>query len=222
MQRSPTRIELPGVRVVRSRRFDIETIPERRDGLRLTSPEHTLFDIARQLREPQRSHLLQSQFVAKLPTAEAFEHFVTHNQGRGIRNAWALQEALAAMLDDQPFPDSVLEKIMFDGLMERGIRLERQFSPSWYDGRRGIVDGCEPVGATIAEADGRRYRQVSHAHDNDRRRDLQAMSHGFVVVRASHYMMTREPTQTFDRMAQVIDDRKRLALSQPVAVREAN
>lgn len=211
VQQAPSSIQIPGVRVVRSRRFNPAETHERLDGLRLTSPTQTLFDIGRTWSGKRLIHLLETQFIAKRPTAEAFQQFVLDNRGKGVRNGSVLVSVLEEMLDDQPFPESVLEQIMFEGLAERGVVLTRQFRPPWYDGRRGIVDACEPIGATIAEADGRRFRQVSQAHDNDRRRDLVAMSHSYCVVRASHYMMTRESSRTFDQMAEVIVSRREAA-----------
>ncbi|MGI9610128.1 MAG: hypothetical protein ACR2NL_07515 [Acidimicrobiia bacterium] len=208
VQKSPTRIQLPGVRIVRSRRFEIDSIVRRSDGLRLTSPQRTLFDVAKSRRGQDLIHLLEAQFVAKRPTAESFEHFVTGQRGRGVQVAGELTAVLATILDEQPYPDSVLEKIMFEGLAQRGAHMTRQWKPPWYGGIRGIVDSCEPIGATIAEADGRRFRQISRAHDNDRRRDLVAMANSYVVVRASHFMMTKEPSETFDRMAEIILTRK--------------
>ncbi len=216
VQRDCTRLRIPGVTILRNRSFNLETTVTR-EGLRLTSPEQTLFDVARNTSGPRLSHLLETQFVAKLPTAEAFEQFVATHARHGVKGIAGLLQAMDHLLDDQPFPDSVLEKIMFDGLAQRGVRLTRQFTPPWYDGVRGIVDAAETIGRTIVEADGRRFRQVTAAHDNDRRRSLTAMSNDFAIVRASHQMMTREASQTFDQMAEIIIKRRDTATQKHAA-----
>lgn len=184
------------------------------DGFRVTSPERTLIDLTPSLRDAALRHLLETQFVAKTPSSEAFVAAFLAHARRGLNGTVRLRSMLDRLLDDQPFPESELERILLLGLAERGHGdLGRQFQPPWYAGRRGIVDMADPAGATIIEADGRRWHSTTQAQTDDRRRDRQALAAGYQVIRVGWQELTERREATLDDIVSVIERRRRSAVA---------
>ncbi len=174
---------ITGVRVHESRRLesvDICLI----DGLRVTTPARTLWDLANDMGENLHRDLIQEQLIKSKPTKDELIacHRAMARQGR--KGTTRMREQLLLLLDDQPFPESELERRVLTELKRRDAPpLLRQFKPPWYDGVRGIVDFADPIGKTILEADGRRWHASEAARRSDLRRDVLAGQHGWFVYR---------------------------------------
>nr|WHW29265.1 hypothetical protein [uncultured bacterium] len=186
------------------------------DGLRTTSPARTLCDISGRVRPGRLRHMLETQLTRAAPDADDLVACVRSRRRRGVEGVGHLAEMLAFVLDDEPVAESILEMRLYEGLTSVGLtNLIRQFRPEWYDGIRGIVDFADPAGRTIIEADGRRFRQVTQAHDNDRRRDRKAAAHGYVVLRVGFQELTNRRESVLAEISDVVTSRRR-ALSDSV------
>lgn len=179
-------------------------------GLRITSPARTLCDIAPELGEQRLRHVVEEQLVRRLPSDSALIACLSERLRRGVDGMREFAELVSGMLDDQPFPESKLEIELFEGLASIGLdELVRQFRPPWYEGIRGIVDAADPISRTIIEADGRGFRQTTQAHDNDRRRDRTAATHGYLVLRVGFRELEQRRASVLDEIRDIVDARRR-------------
>ncbi len=129
---------------------------------------------------------------------------------RRVRGMMRLGRVLAELIDDDPFPESELEIQVVRGLRDMGVAgLRPQYRPPWYDGVRGIVDLADPTGRTIIECDGRRHRQVTQAHDDDRRRDRLSTLHGWATVRIGWRELVSDRERALAQIAEIVLLRRR-------------
>ncbi len=185
-------------------------------GLRTTSAARTLCDISWIVKPARLRHMVETQLTRKSPEAGELVACVQSRRRRGVKGVGRLAGILAFMLDDQPVAESILEMRLYEGLASVGLAdLVRQFRPEWYEGIRGVVDIADPVGRTIIEADGRRFRQVTQAHDNDRQRDRVAAAHGYLVLRVGYQEFVNRRDTVLSEISKVITSR-RLASTQNV------
>ncbi len=191
------------------------------NGLRITSPARTLCDISGSVPIGRLRHFTETQLTRSNPGAEELVACVQSRRRRGVAGVGHLAEILAFMLDDQPVPDSVLEMRLFDGLVSVGLtNLIRQFRPSWYDGIRGVVDIADPIGKTIIEADGRQFRQVTQAHNNDRQRDRKAAANGYLVLRIGYQELVSRRDSVLSEIRDVVIRRRAAATGSILAESE--
>ncbi len=163
-------------------------------GLRCTSVARTLCDLAPTEARNFVLHLVETALSNGLLKDEDLVSCLSARKRRGVRGLRQFAVDLAEVLRDEPYPESVFEAELLSGLRAVGlIGLVPQFRPPWYEGIRGITDIGHPLSDSIIEADGRGFRQVTEAHDNDRRRDRQATANGFVVIRVGYREFHRSP-----------------------------
>ena len=207
------RLPIKGVSVHETRRWldgDIVVI----DGLRVTSPARTLIDLASELSAARLRHITESQLVKSTPNDTLLLATFSAHRRRGLRGTAKMAALLAELLDDQPYPESVLEAMVWRALSDHGLSgFVRQFRPSWYDGRAGIVDFAHPETRLILEADGRRWHTVTQARVDDRRRDRRAVAAGWAVVRVGWTEVDVRPCATMQEIADVVAGR--LAAARP-------
>ncbi len=123
-----------------------------------------------------------------------------------------MRAVLDAVLDDQPFPESRLELLAIERLLEhRVLGARRQFRPPWYDGIRGIVDFAWPEAKVILEVDGRQFHNTSQSKDDDERRDLIAIEHGWIVIRVGWRTLEHRPTDFMRRLSAILGNRVTIA-----------
>ncbi len=177
-------------------------------GLRCTSVARTLCDLAPTEARHFALHLVEIALSKGLVTDEDLIACLSARKRRGVRGLRQFALDLAAVLRDEPYPESVFEAELLAGL--RGVGLDGlvpQFRPPWYEGIRGITDIGHPLSDSIIEADGRGFRQVTEAHDNDRRRDRQATANGFVVIRVGYREFHRSPQRICLEIKEICDRR---------------
>ena len=199
-----TSLRVPGV-VIHETRSLPEADVVMVEGQRTTSPARTICDMAAVLSERRLVHLVETQLSARNPTVEELLACFEARARRRVSGVGRLGTILAELVDDEPFPESVLEIGLLGGLKELGISgLRRQFRPPWYEGIRGIVDAADPASRTIIECDGRRFRQVTQSHENDRQRDRIATSNGWSTVRVGWREFERDRDRLLEELAQII------------------
>jgi len=199
---------VPGFKVHETRLWFDDDIGEI-DGFRITSPARTICDLARTSHPDRLRHLIESQLMVRNPTDDDLIACHQRLRRRGRHGSAKLTALLDELVDDMPFAESVLEQLLFTGLKERGCTgLVRQFRPPWYDGRRGIVDFCDPTGRTIIEADGRRWHSTTEDVIEDHRRDRLAVTYGFVTIRVGWRELKTRPS-TFDEIIKLVESRRR-------------
>ena len=113
------------------------------------------------------------------------------------------------MLDETPIPASMLEKEGQRLFAAPGTELfDMHHVPPWSDGVVGIVDFAWEHERVIVELDGRRWHATSKAMQSDRRRDRQAASHHWLVLRFGWQEVTERPTQVAQEVRWMLQRRR--------------
>jgi very-short-patch-repair endonuclease len=200
---------LAGTTVHESRDLGPIDIVASHHGLPVTSPARTLFDLAAVLSARRLAHLVRTAATDDASAIDDLQRCFARlaQRGRpGVAN-------LRAVLDDidgggRPFTESELEARVWAGFRQNGIvGFRPQFRPSWFDGRRGIVDFAHERAALIVEADGRRWHARHDSMVDDRRRDRTAAANGWIVVRVMWEDVVDRGEATFTELAGIVETR---------------
>ncbi len=183
------------------------------DGLAVTTPSRALIDVVRPLHE--RRWTSAAQRLIRDGSLDPDDLIVTFQRldrnGRSRRKETA--SLIGIVAGDEAMSESVLERVIFDGLTSRGVPgLKRQFRPPWYAGIRGIIDIAEPIGKTIVEGDGRPWHLTTDAIENDHARDREGARHGFLTIRLGWREVTKFPERSLGEAAAIITARRDAAL----------
>lgn len=177
--------------------------------LPVTTPARTLVDLAAELPGRALERLVRDQVIAGCPTLDELTSCHVDLARRGRRGIEELGIVLGKLnRDERPLPASTLEDRLDQVLRRRGVTLDRQFRPPWFDGVRYVVDLADPVGRTVVEADSRTFHQTQAAFDDDRHRDRMAVGHGWVVLRIGWRDVVRD-AEAVDELVAVILRRRR-------------
>lgn len=203
---------IDGVQIHETRRLDADDVMLHK-GLRITTPSRTLWDLVNVLPPASHRELVSKQLAQKRPTEG--ELIACHEAlaRRGRTGTVRMRELMFDLLDDEPFPESELERLVLLELVKRGApKMYRQFMPPWYDGIRGIVDFADPLGKTIIEADGRRWHASERATGSDLERDLIAAKHGWHVIRIGWHEVVYRPGTILTAVIEILEARQAIAL----------
>lgn len=180
------------------------------DGLPVTGPALTIIDLAAVVGSARLRHLVQTQISAGKPTLVELAACLDSVARRGVNGIGSLRAVLAPMVDGEPVPASALERAVAVLFAEHGIvGFRAQYRPPWYDGVRGIVDFAHPEYRIVLEADGRRWHGREQAMAEDRRRDREAIKHGWVTIRVTWSEATARPAATAAEIASILARRER-------------
>lgn len=184
-----------------------------RNGLPLTNGARTLCDISPFVFDRRLEHLTEVALTKRATSVEELAAVVAERRRRGVKGIARFQHLLATMLDDEPYPESMFEVELMKGFAEVGLEgMSRQWRPPWYDGIRGTVDfGCCLTGRVVVEGDGRGFREISQAHDNDRQRDRKAARHGVVVIRIGYREFQRGRMRVLQEVKDIVEAQRRQA-----------
>lgn len=197
----------PGLQTRRTRHLPIEDITIV-DGLRVTTVERTICDLANLVSARQLQRLIEVSIVQERTTASLFRACASSFCRRGRRGSARIRLLRHELLDRADISDSELEQRGVELLTKRGLTDFRlQHSPPWRDGPRGVVDIAWPEHRLILELDGRRWHTVTEAMQEDRRRDRRATSHGWVVVRAPWDEVVHRPDSLVSDLRELLASR---------------
>lgn len=117
---------LPRLKVHRTNLLDPDDIHHRLDGLRLTSPERTLFDQAAILDRLELRSALTDALHKDLTNVESLAEIGARMATRGRRGSADFMAVVARMGGEFPLAESDAELVLFDALAARIPELERQ------------------------------------------------------------------------------------------------
>jgi very-short-patch-repair endonuclease len=182
-----------GIRLHRTRRLDISDVVVAR-GIRVTSVERTLMDLADVVPLPLLRRAARQAEVLQLPVGAPRE------KAHGRRGAPSLN-ALSLERADLTFTRSDLES--------RFLRLCRRFGIP-VPKVNVVIEGfeCDFVwrdAQLVVEADGHRFHGTRSAFEDDRRRDVALGRVGWRVARFTYAQITREPADVADGIADLLD-----------------
>ncbi len=179
------------------------------NNLRMTTVARSLCDMSSSESDRWLRHLCEVALTQRLTCPVDLKACASERFRRRAPGMARMMPMLGDVLDDEPIPESVVELLLFRTLESLGVQnITRQWMPPWYDGRRGIVDGRDELSPTILELDGRGFRQITQAHDNDRTRDRIAAKHGFLVVRIGALELKRAPNRVGGEVKEILESRR--------------
>ena len=202
---SHTTHRFPGVMV---RRCDdlISTDIVMVDGLSVTSVARTFFDLARLLRFRHWDAIGESLVIANRMDLDQFEQTTQRLARRGkpgSRSAW---DFLAMRAHGDPRA-TVLERRGRAILTSAGLPLPvPQFSIPWKPSNR--FDDAYPDQQIAIEWDSRAWHEQRAAMASDRRRDREAASHGWVLLRFTWEDVSEKSDEVVATAATLLRDRR--------------
>ncbi len=184
---------------------DVTTV----NGFTCTTIERTICDLGAILRQRQVRHLLEWAITERLMTRASFRACVRSFCRSGRKGSRLIRQLNIAVLDDEPFPASKLEKLGVELFSTPGIpKFVLHFKPPWHTGISGIVDMAWPDLKVIVELDGRRWHSVTLATVKDRARDRLANKNGWFVLRFGWEELAERPTATLAELRSFLEARQ--------------
>lgn len=191
----------PNVDVRRSRNLLAEHTEER-NGLPVTSPARTLVDLAVDLRPDRWITVADAAIARRRVSSEELAEVASVVCGQGRRGSGTIRE----FLDDPLAGSSPLERKAVRLIVEARLPVpEREYPLPWDPRRR--FDLAYPEQRVAIELDGRRWHDTREAFESDRRRDREAVRHGWVVLRFTWEDIVRRPHEFVREIAAVLDSR---------------
>ena len=171
------------------------------DGLAITTPAQTLFDIASRVTIDRLERTVDDLLVARRITVDELDERLAFYDGTR-RAGMRVMRPLIAERRAEGFvpPASELER-RADRIVRRlegKPRVEVEASFAWLDRGRGRVDRYLPDEGIILEFDGRRWHTRVADFDRDRWRDAQAVAAGLVPLRFTYADVTTRPAEVLE------------------------
>ena len=163
-------------------------------GLRVTSPERTIIDLAAVIGDGRLDWILDRALAAGLVDLSKLSELFSSLARRGKPGTTRVRRLLEKR--DQSFtpPDSVLERHLL-GIIEheRLPTPNLQFRPPWLVPTDGRVDFAYPDQRLIIEGDGRKWHLLMKSFETDRQRDNLAQLAGWRILRFTWRDITERP-----------------------------
>ncbi len=186
----------PGIRVrhIRTLRADEVT---RREGIPITTPARTLYDLAGVATHRQLERSLAAALEQGLTTcSQVLSLLVHHTRGPGKSKLRALLEPGSRLA----FTRSEAEE-RFLALIRRAQLREPEVNVT-VEGHE--VDFCWRAERLVVEVDGRAFHSSDRSFERDRRRDAVLVAAGLRVIRVTWRQILSEPEALLVRVAQAL------------------
>jgi len=179
------------------------------DGMRVTTPIRTIFDLSAHLHPLRTARLLDSCYNRGLVTWSSLHRIVTELGGSGRRGTTLMRELAAERPEGFRPPESNLEARVNEVLIRNG---ERPFSSQvdlgddeWI-GRVDLVDRPDRIALEVQSG-------LFHGSLTDQRRDADRMrrlrSAGWIVVEVDDFLVWHRPQELVDRIRAARRDSRR-------------
>jgi very-short-patch-repair endonuclease len=190
-----------GVQIHQSRRLPSRHVVDI-EGLRVTSPARTVFDLSGTLRPLWRVEAtLDDAWAAQLVDHPTMAAMVSELSGRGQRNVAQLRELVEARRTLVRPAESALERRFHRIVAEGGLpAMEIQRDVVDHEGWWGRVDAMYSDACVIVEIDGERWHSALGDRRRDDQRRQQHVSMGFVVLRFSEHDIWHRPEAVVDQL----------------------
>ena len=178
------------------------------DGLAVTAPARTIVDLASMIGPARLRHIAQTQAVKRDPPLEDLVACFDSIARSGVNGVANMRAVLTGLVTGGPVPHSELERAVAAMLARSAVTgFIAQYRPPWYDGIRDIVDFANPDLRLVLEADGRNWHTREQEMANDRRRDRQAIKHGWATVRFTWGEVTKRRAATAADLTEIVASR---------------
>ncbi len=167
------------------------------DGLPVTTPSRTIFDLAKRLGHHRLQRVIDDAIVRRLTSVEDLQDLLASIGRRGRPGTANMRRLLATMTESYVAPESELERRLIDLLASAGLPAPvLQMRLPWRSHVDGRVDAAYPDHRLIIECDGRRWHTAAESFERDRRRDNLAQLAGWRVLRFTWADVNERPMET--------------------------
>ncbi len=188
-----------GVLLRRSNSIRAEDSTARSDGIRVTTPERTWFDRARDMNdewfEALTEHVIDSHCSVPMLWSTT-----KRLSGRGRPGAARANRVLGERADWQKPADSTLEYQVLSALEQRGIQLVRQYRLELPNGSIIHLDGADPDARWGLEVDHVTWHGGRRKAQNDKIRDRNARRLGWQIDRVTDHEWAADPTSVINEL----------------------
>ena len=207
VQRNRTK-DLVGVTVHQLNDLDPAHILEF-EGLRVTSPERTIIDLAAVITERGLTRVVDIGLAAGRLDLGILQDLFTQLARRGKPGTTQLRKILEARGGDFVAPDSELERLLLLVIEEAALPPPvRQFRAPWLRPVNGRVDLAYPDRRLLIEGDSRRWHMLAEAFETDRLRDNAAQLAGWRILRFTWLEITRNPERVVSTIRRALQDER--------------
>jgi very-short-patch-repair endonuclease len=164
------------------------------DGLPVTTKARTLFDLSACTSRQLYERILDDAHVSGTCRIDEVRALYEALRRRGKRGMRMLRSVLDTRAPGHVPPASELERRLVRVLLEGGLpEPKRQYPLPWRDSVDERVDLAFPAQKVLIEADGRRWHSRMDQMAVDRRRDREALNHGWRPYRFVWDEIVRRP-----------------------------
>lgn len=169
------------------------------DGIPVTTAVRTAVDLAAVLGEGRYRQLIDQLLVDGVITQEALAERAVRWCRRGRRGSSLLWRTVEARGAGYVAPESELETRGLALLATAGLPSPvRQLALPWRSRRPGRVDCGWPEFRVLVEWDSRKHHLIETQFEDDRRRDDDAVAHGWAPLRFTWKMVHGDPFWVVD------------------------
>jgi very-short-patch-repair endonuclease len=166
------------------------------DGIPVTSPERTVFDLCGRAKWGRAKWLVMSAVSRNLTTLHKLTVCLTETGAFGRPGTVMLRAVLAVVQDDQPPTESQLEELVERVLIGGGLALpSRQVEVGGTTAPIGRIDFLYREYGIVIEADSKRWHGGWIATEADHERDALLTAAGFHVIRTNYQQLVERPDQ---------------------------
>jgi very-short-patch-repair endonuclease len=175
------------------------------DGIPVTTPARTLFDLAGKLPPARTERALDNAVAASPALLRALHRMLGELAERGRPGITVMRELLAARPAGYIAPASGLEGRLIRLLDQAGIRTRRQVDVGGDDwiGRTDLVVTGTNV---VVEVDSARFHTSLLDRERDARRDEELRAAGFVPLRVIEHDVWHSPTEVVRSVRSVLEE----------------
>lgn len=179
------------------------------EGLRVTSPERTIIDLAAVITERGLTRVVDNGLAAGRLDLGILQDLFTQLARRGKPGTTQLRKILEARGGDFVAPDSELERLLLLVIEEAALPPPvRQFRAPWLRPVNGRVDLAYPDRRLLIEGDSRRWHMLAEAFETDRLRDNAAQLAGWRILRFTWLEITRNPERVVSTIRRALQDER--------------
>lgn len=175
-------------------------------GLRVTSPERTIIDLAATLADRALARILDNALASGIVAFETLMDLFERIGRRGKPGTAKLRKLLEARGYDYRPPESELERRLLQILTDADLpRPELQFRAPWLRRINGRVDMAYVDQRLVIEGDSRRWHQLSEAFETDRLRDNATQLAGWRILRFTWTEITTNPERVVTTVRRALE-----------------
>jgi hypothetical protein len=172
---------------------------QQRDGLPVTTPVRTLFDLAAVSGRERLAIAVEEAHITKQCDIEVLIALYEELRRPGKHGMKKLGIILGERGPGYVPPASALERLLLKALKLGGLpKPQLQVRFPWRPQLDARVDALYPKERIILEADGRRWHSRIDQMANDRRRDRDALNHGYRPYRFVYEELKRNPQMVIE------------------------